>query len=96
MINKIYVVVNNDKSINTSTRLSKAMQYKGYGVHVYEVLLREDIELDCPMRIDNKVVAVKLNPEYTATVCGDQVNVGCQTFSKEKVRELYQACFPQE
>jgi hypothetical protein len=36
---------------------------------------------------------VELNQNYTAIVHDDTVEVGCQTFSKEKVRELYKACF---
>ena len=45
-------------------------------------------------RICESVVNVRLNSECIANIVGDTVKVGCQTFSKSVVKELYQACFP--
>jgi hypothetical protein len=36
-------------------------------------------------------VQIELNENYTAIVSGDVVEVGCQTFTHDKVKELYNA-----
>ena len=57
----------------------------------------EEVMVDFPAmakliaeRSKEELKSVKLNNEYTATLEGEEIVVGCQRFPKEKIKEVYE------
>lgn len=88
IVNKKYPRFYWDGDENSLCQTSARIGYKGYiwvSLEEFKAFLQGKSKYKTPFKQE-----LKLNSSYTATVSKDNVKVGCQSFTHDVVKKLYQ------